>query len=281
MALTVDLPIYLSEKYPSDWAKSGIYKIKSPSGSVYIGQSVDLKRRFQRYKSLDCKTQIALFRSFSKYGVKNHMFVVLKSVDEDRFNTLTLLEQHYIDLYRNKGVNILNIKEAGSTGRLSEETKRKIGDAVRGEKNGNFGRKFTKEHLRNISESHKGNPGYWKGKKLPEHVVDKFRDRLRGKPGLRLGLSHTEESKQLMSMVKLGKKLTGNALTVARATLAVQAEKRKRPVKVIDLINNIEYVFEYAKPASLFVGMSSYNGISGVITSKEQVYKNRYKITWP
>jgi hypothetical protein len=31
----------------------GIYKITSPSGKVYIGQSVDIKRRFTTYKILN------------------------------------------------------------------------------------------------------------------------------------------------------------------------------------------------------------------------------------
>ena len=59
----------------------GIYKITSPSGRVYIGQSVNIEKRFLSYsKLLRCKTQIKLFRSFLKYGVINHIF---ETIEED------------------------------------------------------------------------------------------------------------------------------------------------------------------------------------------------------
>ena len=34
----------------------GIYKITSPSGKIYIGQSIDIQKRFKHYKQLhNCK----------------------------------------------------------------------------------------------------------------------------------------------------------------------------------------------------------------------------------
>ncbi len=33
----------------------GIYKITSPSGKVYIGQSVDIEKRFKTYLRCSCK----------------------------------------------------------------------------------------------------------------------------------------------------------------------------------------------------------------------------------
>lgn len=54
--------------------------------------------------------------------------------------------------------------------KLTKEWRAKIGDAIRGEKNGNYGRKFSEEHRRKISESRKGKPrlrgelsNNWKG----------------------------------------------------------------------------------------------------------------------
>ena len=57
----------------------GIYKIKSPSGRVYIGQSKDIVyERFKRYKKLRCKGQPILYRSLLKYGVENHTFEIIE-----------------------------------------------------------------------------------------------------------------------------------------------------------------------------------------------------------
>lgn len=40
--------------------KIGIYKIKSPSNRIYIGQSWDIDKRLNYYKRLLCKSQIKL-----------------------------------------------------------------------------------------------------------------------------------------------------------------------------------------------------------------------------
>ena len=50
----------------------GIYKITSPSGKVYVGQSVNIERRLKEYKILKCKKQVKLYNSFIKYGFENH-----------------------------------------------------------------------------------------------------------------------------------------------------------------------------------------------------------------
>lgn len=56
---------------------TGIYKITSQSKKIYIGQSVDIEKRFKRYKNLHCKKQIRLYNSFLKYGVDKHKFEIL------------------------------------------------------------------------------------------------------------------------------------------------------------------------------------------------------------
>ena len=49
----------------------GIYKITSPSGKIYIGQSKDIEKRFKAYKNLKCKGQPYIYRSLLKYGSGN------------------------------------------------------------------------------------------------------------------------------------------------------------------------------------------------------------------
>ena len=54
-----------------------IYKITSPTGKVYIGSTLDSKRRFYQYSSLNCESQPKLYNSFRKHGVDNHTFEIL------------------------------------------------------------------------------------------------------------------------------------------------------------------------------------------------------------
>ena len=70
----------------------GIYKITSPSGRIYIGQSWDVNKRFKTYKNLQCKGQTLLYKSLSKYGVENHIFEMIHELPKD-------VEQSILDTY--------------------------------------------------------------------------------------------------------------------------------------------------------------------------------------
>lgn len=103
---------------------TGIYKITSPSNKVYIGQSVDIEKRFNNYNKLyNCKNQIRLYNSFIKYNPKNHIFEILCECD---INNLNDKERYYQDLYNSIGKNGLNCKLTKSkdkSGYISEDTK--------------------------------------------------------------------------------------------------------------------------------------------------------------
>jgi group I intron endonuclease len=108
----------------------GIYKITSPSGKIYIGQAWNIKKRFQSYKCLN-KASIGthLYNSFLKHEVKNHLFEVIQHLPSDvEQEILDWYEIFYIQQYKECGFEMLNIKEGGSHGKHSEETKIKIGE---------------------------------------------------------------------------------------------------------------------------------------------------------
>jgi group I intron endonuclease len=65
----------------------GIYKITSPTNKTYVGQSINIEKRFKQYERLDCKKQPKLYNSFSKHGVKNHIFEILEECSLDELNT--------------------------------------------------------------------------------------------------------------------------------------------------------------------------------------------------
>lgn len=131
---------------------TGIYKITSPSGKVYIDQSRRLKFRLNQYKNLSCSNQVYLYRSLKKYGFDNYKFEVLRYFPNDlEQKYLDSIEQIYMDAHKNAGFILLNIKGAGANGLHSEETKRKISAAHKGKSTGrvpwNKGLK-TPDHIR-------------------------------------------------------------------------------------------------------------------------------------
>lgn len=75
----------------------GIYKITSPSGKIYIGESININRRWKKYKRLDCKGQHKLYNSFNKYGVLKHVF---KIIEECSFNNLYIRERYWQEYYK-------------------------------------------------------------------------------------------------------------------------------------------------------------------------------------
>lgn len=104
----------------------GIYKITSPSGKVYIGQSWDIGRRLYDH-SIEKRLRSKLYSSIQKYGFDNHKSEIVHElpIDVDQ-ETLDRYEQLYMDAYRDCGGVLLNIREAGSRGRLGESTLAKI-----------------------------------------------------------------------------------------------------------------------------------------------------------
>jgi hypothetical protein len=101
----------------------GIYKITSPSGKIYIGQSINIIIRWKKYKSLDCKTQIKLYRSLKKHGVENHIFEIIEECFEDQLNEREIYWGLYFNVLNEDG---LVLRLGKSRGRWSEEVKQKM-----------------------------------------------------------------------------------------------------------------------------------------------------------
>ena len=74
----------------------GIYKITSPTGKIYIGQSIDLLKRKNDYIKLRCKDQIRLFNSINKHGWDNHVFEIIEQCE---INLLNQQERYWQDFY--------------------------------------------------------------------------------------------------------------------------------------------------------------------------------------
>ena len=87
----------------------GIYKIISPLGKIYIGQSIDIDVRFNNYKKLKCKSQLRIYNSFIKYGVDNHIFKTIEECSLDLLNERERYWQDYYDVLNKNGLLNKNI----------------------------------------------------------------------------------------------------------------------------------------------------------------------------
>lgn len=174
----------------------GIYKIVSPNGRIYIGQSNDIKRRWREYKTGKGRGQIKLKNSFAKYGVNAHTFSIITTCEISELNNL---ERYFQELYNATGKNGLNCVLVESDERKREhsieskiELSKKLKDILNnpiirekmslcrmGEKNHFFNKKHSEKTKEAISIARKGNT-VWIGK------------------------THTDESKLKMSISRKG-----------------------------------------------------------------------------
>ena len=95
---------------------AGIYKLTSPSGKIYIGQSTNLYKRINRYKNKDCKSQVALQSALNKYGFDNFKVEILWSTTDmtNIVDILNEMERNFIYLYDSLAPNGYNLIEGGS-----------------------------------------------------------------------------------------------------------------------------------------------------------------------
>jgi group I intron endonuclease len=181
--------------YRGSTMKSGVYIIKNiVNNKVYIGSAIDIKKRWWRHKKDLRKGKHhskLLLRAWNKYEEQNFKFEILQEVSNPEH--LLSYEQVYLDYYKSyendRGYNIC--KTAGSQYGLkrTEETKRKISDAVSGENAPFRGRKHkpeTIEYLRRINT----------GKKVSEETKQKLRDKLSGENAPNYGKKFSEETKR-------------------------------------------------------------------------------------
>jgi group I intron endonuclease len=143
----------------------GIYKITSPSGRIYIGQSKNIKQRFITYNCLyNSRKQVLLNRSFLKYGVKNHTFEIK---EECNYNLLNFRERYWQEYYNvlEDGLNLCLVSTKEKKHKHSKETLKKISNTHKGKKlskkhieaivNSRKGKKLTKEHIRKLTTAPK------------------------------------------------------------------------------------------------------------------------------
>lgn len=158
---------------------TGIYKITSPTGKIYIGQAVDIPRRLKSYASNSCVHQPKVYNSINKHGWESHTVEVLQECCEVELNKLERYWQDHYNAVEN-GLNSRYTATSEKSGRLSEEMILKLKKPKSTTEN--MKKPKSVEHVAKIAAANKGkkrgpqkNPSnkkgsdYWKhGKKYPE-----------------------------------------------------------------------------------------------------------------
>lgn len=265
---------------------TGIYCIENTAnGKRYIGQSVDIKKRWYQHKQkLNANTHqnMHLQRSWNEYGEGAFVFYVIELCDKQDLNKR---ETYYISLYdtKNNGYNmtcggegtrgVLHTDEwkqkmrVLNTGKkMSEVSKQKMSVAKKGKpriitenilkgyKEVSLklkGRKRTEEHCKNISISKMGSIPWNKGIKMPDNYVHPW-----------LGKHHSEETKKKISDARKGTKRS--------LETRLKTSKAVKCVETGEVFNSITFAAEK-------YGVSIY-AISKVLRGKAQTSCNLHWI---
>lgn len=110
----------------------GIYKITSPTNRIYIGQSVNIGKRWNYHKGVFCKEQPKLYNSLKKHGWENHTKEVIETCLLEQLNEKeTYWKQYYLDQVNGDWSKVLfcDLHDNGA-GPRSEETKKKISEST-------------------------------------------------------------------------------------------------------------------------------------------------------
>jgi group I intron endonuclease len=168
-----------------------IYKIVSPNGKIYIGQTINIKNRISKYKHNLFKGQIKLWNDCCKYewNPSERLEIIEECLCGNNKDILNEKEIYWIEFF-NSYVEGLNSNKGGN-GNLghipSKETKEKL-------KIQNTGKRHKKETKEKISK-------FNLGKIISEETILKIKKSKKENP-----YRHTEESKKKISESQLGNK---------------------------------------------------------------------------
>lgn len=167
--------------------------ITSPTGRLYVGSSINVKQRWRRYESNNCKEQVKLYRSLLKYGYKNHKFEIVWQGNISEMRKYETLIGWEFNVLEPENLNLQLPKYGDTYSCTSEETKNKMKKSS-GHYKTNLGKKASEETKKKMSNSQKG-------KKMSKEAIEKTRL-------ANIGRKKSQESKDKQSRALKGKKLS-------------------------------------------------------------------------
>lgn len=281
---------------------TGIYQIvNTVNGKRYIGSAVNLfDRKRCHYKDLKKGNHHNehLQRSYNKYGKENFEFEIIMHCLPEH---LLFFEQLHIDKYNFKN-DLYNISPtAGSTlgVQFSEERKKKISEANKGEKSWAYGKpgtmlgkkqseetrkkmsksqtgkKHSNETKKKIGEWHKGEKNFWyrkpgpmKNKHHNEESRKKISESHKGMKGPMLGKKHSEETKEKIRKANTGKK-------ASEETRKKMSEWQFKPIKAF-IYKTGEFVGEYKSGKECAEKLNIFNQSIANVLTKRRLYHKDY-----
>jgi len=131
---------------------TGIYKITSPTGKIYIGQSVNIKNRFKQYKYISNNKIIGpkLYNSLKKHGFENHQFEIIEECIIEQLNEKEIYwKKHILESVGWEQVLFCELYDRGG-GPKSEQTRLKTSLSLKGKPMVNNMKKVEKYSFNNI-----------------------------------------------------------------------------------------------------------------------------------
>lgn len=169
--------------------------LTSPSGKSYIGQTfrtIDERFGEHQQKGSQC---LAIFNAIQKYGWDNFDKEWYECPDDD----LNKHEELMVEVLGTLAPGGYNLKGGGNNGKLSEETKKKIGLSHRGDKCYMYGKPHGEETRQKMSEAQRGEKSHMYGTTRSEEIKQKISK-------TKLGTKMSEGTKQKMSKAKKGER---------------------------------------------------------------------------
>lgn len=144
-----------------------IYIIKNlTNGKMYVGQTTNLMSRWSRHKYNSTIYNYPIYLAMRKYGIENFQFVPIEN-----FNTqldADVAEKFWINLLETRCKEFgYNIKDGGSHGSHSDESKSKMAKAK-------IGKKASEDTKLKMSQSRIGAGNHNFGKKISEEIKSKI-----------------------------------------------------------------------------------------------------------
>jgi len=137
-----------------------IYKITSPTGRIYIGQTKNLKKRVSCYRHAYNKNKFSnghnkLYNSLKKYGFDNHFFEIIDEVEDE----LLLEREKYwireLDTYCFENPKHLNMSRGGEGGgktwMFDIERRKRQSERFKGAGASFYGKKHTEDNKKIIA----------------------------------------------------------------------------------------------------------------------------------
>lgn len=237
--------------------KNVIYCLESPSGKFYIGQTIEINVRFNKYQSASCTGQPKIYSSLNKYEFVNFNKYIIAITDKQE--DLNDLEIFWISWFKDTfgEDNILNCTDGGM-GKIgyksSDETKRKISEAGKG-------RIHSDETKKNISD-------LLQGHKVSDETKAKLRDANLGK---KYSEERLEKAKEKYTD-EVRKKMSESALKREKRTMSEESKK-----KISASHMGIKQTKEYNKKhvETLREKLKKENKFLGINKLKNNTYKAR------